>query len=215
MSTALADIQKQLQQEMAGLQDTIATTSGDLIKINQGKFVLPDGTTSAEPMVVVVLDWIWVNRYYKNAYNPNNMEGPTCYAIHRKPEDLEPSGGADQQHTDCKGCPMNEWGSGIGRGKACGNAVRIAVTSLDENSDILFLHVAATSIKSFSGLLTNFQTEQVHPLTVATTISIDPKVTYPKVSFEAGLKHKANLQVLMSKKEKAKEELDLLNFDFD
>ena len=215
MSTALADIQKQLQQEMAGLQETIATSSTDLVKIAQGKFVLPDGTSSADPMVVVVLDWIWVNRYYKNAYNPNNMEGPSCYAINRKPEELEPNGGGDMQHTDCKGCPMNVFGSGQGRGKACGNAARIAITSLDEKSDVFFLHVAATSIKSFSGLLTGFSTEKVHPLTVATTISIDPKVTYPKVNFEAGLKHKANLQVLMGKKNKAKEELDLLNFDFD
>jgi hypothetical protein len=110
---------------------------------------------------------------------------------------------------------MNVFGSGQGRGKACGNAVRIAITSLDEKSDVLFLHAAATSIKSFSGLLNDFNAGNTHPLTVTSTISIDPSVTYPKVNFEAGVKHKANLQVLMEKKTRATEELDLLDFNFD
>jgi hypothetical protein len=103
--------------------------------------VLPSGAA------VVVLDQIHANLYYQGAYNPDSPASPECFAFGRdtvnaKTGEVEVIGidthdgrTAMAPHKDvknrvcdqCEGCPMNEWASGVGKGKACQNTRRLAV----------------------------------------------------------------------------------------
>jgi hypothetical protein len=96
---------------------------------------------------VVVLDNIHANLYYEGTYDPNNIVSPDCYAFARdvvdpktgdvvvqgintwdgKP-DMAPHKDVVQRVSDkCATCPLNQWGSGTGKGKACQNTRRLAV----------------------------------------------------------------------------------------
>ena len=213
MGTQLSDIQNKLKNELSNLQDTVPTPSGSRITVSGQTFVLPGGETSAKPLSVIILGWRWINRYYKNAYNANQIESPECYAIGTKPDDLAPMGGDDQQHTECKTCPMNQFGSN-GRGKACRNSVRIALVSGDLKSGVVFLDVPPTSIASFRDLIYKFGAAGTHPLTAVTTIALDKSVTYPKFIFSAEALHECNLEQLDDLRKESEALFSGLNFDY-
>lgn len=95
---------------------------------------------------LVVIDNVHANLYYEGVYDPNALVPPDCYAFGRDVPlpngDVEVVGvdtwdGRKEMapHKDCTtrvadqcaGCPMNEWASGTGKGKACQNTRRLAV----------------------------------------------------------------------------------------
>jgi len=81
-------------------------------------------------MAVVVLNHTFMNVYYKEDYDPDNTTPPDCYAFGSDLKTMGPGDDVEEKQNDtCQGCPMNEWGSGKGRGKACGNKVRVQLIS--------------------------------------------------------------------------------------
>jgi hypothetical protein len=123
--------------ESKSVERPFFSTSGQL------KFqgaVLPHGAA------VIVVDNIHANLYYQGVYDPNSPTSPDCYAFGRDVADPKTGEvtvqGVDtwngstvlgphkdvvnRQHTDCATCPLNQWGSGVGKGKACQNTRRLA-----------------------------------------------------------------------------------------
>jgi hypothetical protein len=106
-----------------------------------------NGETKLGPEIDgIILGTAVVNQYYEGDYDPDNAAGPVCYAI----ADLE--GAADPQAVidslappadlptrvaeSCRVCPMNAWGSGKGRGKACKNGRRLTILGYSPTTDL-------------------------------------------------------------------------------
>ena len=171
------DIQAQLQLEMANLANTITKPTGQKIKITAGRWALPNGKTSIEPLRVIILGWRWINRYYPGAFDAGDIQSPACWAVGEEPDMLVPKGGIDEQHGECATCPMNKFGSS-GKGKACRNGARIAMVAADLKSDIVYFDVAPTTIKSFSETVSKLASTGTHPLQAIVEVDIDTKVSY-------------------------------------
>ncbi len=94
---------------------------------------------------LVVIDDIHANLYYEGVYDPNTPTPPDCYAFGRDVPDangdvevvgIDTWDGRREMaphkdcktrvHDQCEGCPLNEWASGTGKGKACQNTRRLA-----------------------------------------------------------------------------------------
>ena len=94
---------------------------------------------------LVVIDDIHANLYYEGVYDPNTPTAPDCFAFGRDVVDADGNVevvGIDtwdgrsemaphkdcktRVHDQCEGCPLNEWASGTGKGKACQNTRRLA-----------------------------------------------------------------------------------------
>jgi len=183
------------------------------IKITAGRWTLPNGKTSIEPLSVIILGWRWVNRYYPGAYDANDIQSPACWAVNEVPANLVPNGGEDEQHTDCATCPQNKFGSS-GKGKACRNGARIAMIAADLKSDIVYFDVAPTTIKSFSEVINKLQSTGTHPLQAIVEVDIDTKVSYAKANFSVAGLHEQDLARVFAFKKEAAEILDSISFDF-
>ena len=112
---------------------------------------------------LVVLGSTYVNSYFEGKYDPNSPRGVVCYAIADPsaadpvqavaemgpPKDLK-----TRKAEKCAPCPMNAFGSGEGRGKACKNTVRLATLPAGADygkADGAMLSVPPTSLKAWSG----------------------------------------------------------------
>lgn len=126
---------------------------------------------------------------------------------------MTPTGGEDQQHTDCTSCPMNKFGSN-GKGKACRNGARVAMVAADLKSDIVYFDIAPTTIKSFSETINKLSSTGTHPLQAIVEVDIDTKVSYAKASFSVIGLHEQDLARVYAMKREAAEVLDSISFDF-
>lgn len=85
-------------------------------------FTMPDGEIAKE-VVGNIIYWHNANQYYESEFG-DGSDVPTCCSS----DGITPDGGEKIQHQSCRGCPMNEFGSGKGGvGKACSNTIRLYV----------------------------------------------------------------------------------------
>jgi hypothetical protein len=139
-------------------------------------------------MHVVILDWITENTYFEGMYDPKNIKPPVCWAMGRDVHDLSPSDNApDKQHTACKGCPHDEWGSGVGKGKACKNTRRllIAAADADEHTQPLIIRISPTGLKHYDKYINTLADMGKHPIEAVTGIAFDEAEAYPSLRFKA------------------------------
>lgn len=113
----------------------------------------------------IILGTAMVNQYYEGDYDPDNAAGPVCFAI----ADLEgaedpqavadamapPADLATKVADKCVLCPMNAWGSGKGRGKACKNGRRVTVLGYSPTTDLkktegARLNIPVTSVRKLA-----------------------------------------------------------------
>jgi hypothetical protein len=82
-------------------------------------------------MDVVVTAALFENAYYPDAYSPDVIVPPTCYAFSTNGVAMVPHDGATvKQSAACDTCPQAKFGTangGAGKGKACRNLRRLAV----------------------------------------------------------------------------------------
>ena len=212
-STQVLDLQAQLQAEIANMSNTIVKPTGQKIKITAGRWALPNGKTSIEPLRVIILGWRWINRYYPGAFDASDIQSPACWAVGEIPDNLAPNGGEDEQHTDCASCPQNKFGSS-GKGKACRNGARVALIAADLKSDIVYFDIAPTTIKSFSETVSKLASTGTHPLQAVVEVDIDTKVSYAKANFSIQGLHEQDLAQVYALKKEAGEVLDSISFNF-
>lgn len=139
-----------LMAKARAMKDKIGAPAGDKIRLTRKKtFVLPDGKESADPLRVVVLDFMSYNAFFDRPFSEKDKIPPACFAIGSDPKNLVPSENSpDKQSGACKGCPNNEFGS-KGNGKACGNHRILAVVAPDgdENSPMFTIATSPTASK--------------------------------------------------------------------
>lgn len=203
---AVVSIQEQLKAQAAAAASKIAPAGGNKIRYSKGKFILPDGS-EAESLEVVIVDFVSKNSYWEGAYNKDDIVPPNCFAIHSEPKGMVPSANSpDKQCDDCSSCPMNTFGS-AGAGKACKNSRELAVLPPDADADtpLWILSVPPTAIKGFDGYVGSvLRTFQMPPVSVVTTVTLDPAEDYYKPMF-SDPRPNDNLEAHFSRMEEAKE----------
>lgn len=156
------------------------TSGAAFISTAGGEFSIDDQVVESGKISVIILDSLFVNTFYEGPYVPNQPTTPDCYAYGDVEAGMEPHDEAENKQSDnCADCPLNVYGSGQGKGKACKNQRRLAVVLEEEfNEDgktarILMLNVAPTSIAAFAGYVQEVTAAYERPTSgLVTEISI-------------------------------------------
>lgn len=209
-SSNLVSIQDAMRAQLASLASRVAPPSGAAIRITQDKmFVLPDGTKTAGPLQLVIVDFTSKNAFYEGSFDSKNITPPACFAIGLNPQKLTPSENSPViQSKDCNSCPNNQFGS-AGAGKACKNMRLMAVLPPDADADtpIWTLATSPTANKAFDAYVTSIQRVfQTMPVGVVTTVGFDPGETFAKLVF-SGATPNPNLESHFSRQPEAAEML--------
>jgi hypothetical protein len=174
-----------------------SVSTGSFISVKGAQMTYQGNPVDGNKMDVVIIDSIMENKYYEGKYDPNNAQGPACYAFGRDEDDMKPHDKvADPISDSCVGCPNNEWDSGDGgKGKACKNIRRLAVIPADvldggpeaiATAEVAYLEVPVTSVKAWAGFVNQLAASKKPPLAFITEISVAPDAkTQLKVSFKA------------------------------
>jgi hypothetical protein len=194
-SQALVDVRARIAAQIAQSAGSFSLPSVSKISTNNKRFGMPDGSTNAGPLRVVILDWRNVRAYFTGVYNAQNPSPPKCAAMAFKLEDLKPLPfSTTPQHETCEGCPRDEWGSDPsgGKGKACKNGVRLAVVPADLGGTvdpakvpILALDITPTGLKSWNSLVAETAAKNLSPLQLITEVTFNSEVSYPTLLFDA------------------------------
>lgn len=183
----IVSIQEALKAQAAGLNDRTELPGGNKIKLEPGLFKLPDGTDTAGPLELVIVDFTTVHRFYPSKFDRNNIVPPACFALGPNPKQMTPSKNSPERQADsCQGCPNNEFGSD-GDGKACKNGRLLAVLppDADEDTPLWLLEVSPTAIKGFDSYVQSVaRTFGMPPIAVVTSVSLDDTVAYAKLKFD-------------------------------
>lgn len=124
--------------------------------------------------------------YYDHGYEEGSVAKPTCYSN----DGLAPAADAETaQAKKCAVCPHNQWGSRItdngGKGKACGDSMRLALASADQLNDPMLIRVPAASLKTLGQYGAQLAKRGVEPHHVLTKIGFDYNVAHPALTFKA------------------------------
>jgi hypothetical protein len=185
-SKEVVSIQDRIKNRLANINNSTAAPASKRISTKGSMFTLPDGNASAGPLNCVILDYINTNQYYTEAYDPNNIVRPACFAIGRDIAEMHPAADVtDKQADACEGCAQNEFGS-AGRGKACKNRVTLALLpeGFDENAEVFTLSVSPTGIKVWAAYVRMLGEQGVDPVQVVTSVAFKEGVTYPTLTFK-------------------------------
>lgn len=185
-STAVVNIQAALKTQAQAVAGQVEPPSGFKIRLKNKQFTLPDGRKSPGPLEVVILDFVTTHAYYETDFDAKNPTPPACFAIGNDPKNMVPSPNSPvQQSTECKTCPMNQFGPNNER-KACTNRRLMAVLppDADESTPIWTIETAPMSNKAFDAYVSGIVAAKgVPPIGVVTEISLDPNVDYAKLVF--------------------------------
>lgn len=187
--TALVALEEELRKELAGLGAAIDPPSSNKISLKGKVFALPGGASSANPLNLVVLDFVTFNSYYTAAWNPNVRAKPACWALGKDIDKMTPSELVpNPQHIECKTCPKGQFGSAPNgsKGKACKNTRRLLVVppDFDAKTEPMTLEVSPTGLKAWNRYV-DFLRKQyaMLPMQVVTEVSFDPNLSYPSLQF--------------------------------
>lgn len=148
-----------------------------------------DGETIAVPSVDVVL--VKANKgtskvFYAKGYDEKaEAQKPDCFS---NTGDKPDASVAEPQSKSCAVCPHNQWGSKIsdngGKGKACQDSVRMAVSKPDLINDPHLLRVPPASIKALGEYGKMLAKRGVGYSMVVTKIAFDLESPTPKLTFK-------------------------------
>lgn len=182
-----ADIKTMIAAQIAEIQNgALGAAGGDMISITQDKnFRLPDGNTTGDPLDLIIVDFVSANSFYEGAYNPNDIQPPGCYAVHKIIDRMSPTDKAPNvQAGNCATCPMNQFGSS-GNGKACKNSRLLAVLPADFTDDtpLWVIKVSPTALKNFDKYVSSLARNGILPSMVKTVVDFNPSETYAQLMF--------------------------------
>ena len=185
-STALVNIDEEMRKEAADITKAIGAVTGKSISTKNKVFTLPDGRAHKGPLKVVILDFVNKNLLYEKAWREGERSPPVCFAIGKDIDAMRPSPNAPEAQSDeCKGCPMNEFGT-AGAGKACKNTAVLAVAVPDGKSkEVMLVSVSPTGLTNWNKFVTGVKAQfNAVPIKVVTEISFDEDKDFPKLTFD-------------------------------
>jgi hypothetical protein len=191
-TTLPAEVKAKMDEQMLADVKRLGAVGGrDAIRITQDKkFEMPNGDV-LDQIEGVIVDFVYRNEYYPEAFNRKQIRPPTCFAISPEAEGMHPSVNSPEMQDEgrgCDKCQWNQWGSSpTTNGKACKNTVYMALLPPGATDDdpVWTLKTSPTAIKPFNGYISKL----VHSLgkskdSVVTRIFFDPASPYASVRFE-------------------------------
>jgi hypothetical protein len=129
-------------------------------------------------------------QYFARAYSEGDSDAPVCYAT----DGITPDVGVEERQSPlCATCKWSQWGSRVTdngkRAKACQETRRIAIVPLGDIENEVFggpmlLRIPPMSLHNLSNYADFLSTKGASFETVATRISFDEDVAYPRLTFE-------------------------------
>jgi hypothetical protein len=176
---------EQLAAEAQAMINKAGSLAGDVIKVKNKKFVLPDGRES-DTFAAVIVDFINVNEFYEGRYDPKVIKPPVCAAKGSDPKAMVPFEDSPKIQSDsCAECPNNQFGSD-GKGKACKNGMWLSVVPSDDlTAEPLIVKLAPTATTPFRRYLTLLASTGRPHFSVVTNFTLDQSVDYAKILCEA------------------------------
>ncbi len=119
--------------------------------------------------------------WYKGGYEDGSNGKPDCFSNDGiKPDDSVET----PQAKKCATCAKNVWGSGSnGKGKACGDSRRVAISSPDQINEPMLLRVPAASLKPLAEYGKKLDNRGASFDGVVTKIKFDMEEATPKLVF--------------------------------
>ena len=149
----------------------------------------PDSAATSLNVVLLKANKGTSKVFYIKGYDKDSSEGqkPDCYSN----DGVEPAADAqNKQAKKCGTCPHNQWGSrvsekGATKGKACADAVRMAVAPAGQINDAMLLRVPPASIKALGEYGQMLAKRGVGYNMVVTKVGFDLQAESPKLTFSA------------------------------
>ena len=149
----------------------------------------PDSAATSLNVVLLKANKGTSKVFYIKGYDKDTSEGqkPDCYSN----DGVEPAADAqNKQAKKCATCPHNQWGSrvsekGATKGKACADAVRMAVAPAGQINDAMLLRVPPASIKALGEYGQMLAKRGVGYNMVVTKVGFDLQAESPKLTFAA------------------------------
>lgn len=153
---------------------------------------LPEQPLQYIDVIIVGMATPLSKTYYEKSYGQGDDSAPDCFSV----DSIAPDASAPRkQHTSCKVCPKNQWGSRMTdngkKAKACTDYRRIAVVpSADPENEVfggpMLLRVPPMSIQTLHTYATRVETLGGADVSqVVTRIGFNPAHAYPSLTFEA------------------------------
>lgn len=195
----------------------IERTSLAQISLRAGVMVYQGMPVPNNRLQCVVVASAFMNRFYKDKFDPDNFAAPACFSLSIDGQHMVPhEESREKQAKTCDGCPQAQWGSDLNgrRGKACKSGRRIVVLpakSVSEGgarkAEMAMLTLPVTSIKNWSTYVNGSATEYRRPpwgLLTEISVMPDPKTQF-QVRFETiGIVNEQYLGDVQSRIEQAK-----------
>jgi hypothetical protein len=216
--TAVVDWEKEMERQAAVAAAMEAgAAAGQFFSMKAGVLSWNGAKMKDNRMGVIIVDHVLENVLYEGDYDPDEIRAPTCFAFGRDDKSIAPHEdvvtAGQAQHEQCKGCPMNEFGSAdTGRGKACKNSRRLALISAGQfnakggfdmikeaahyqTTPLAYMKLPVTSVKPFAGFVQSVANAMKRPpWGVVANIYLEPDAdTQFKVVVEALQPVPANL----------------------
>jgi len=159
--------------------------SGGFISFKSGRLSIGDSLMKDDKIEVVVVDYLFHNKWFDTPYSASKPVPPACYAFARDEESLMAHDSAEDPQSDyCSNCEKNEWGSAGGgsKGKACTNSRRIwllpadVAQSVDKaaRTDFLQCDLPPTSVKNFQKFVNDAAAAGMAPFQFVVELSVKP-----------------------------------------
>lgn len=174
---------EQLAADASATSAALPAVVGESLRVQGGILHFRGAAVPGNKLDVVILDFLRENRYYPGIYDPKNITPPDCYAFGNDEKTRKPHQEAASPQADaCLACPMNQFGtSRTGKGKACGNVMRLALIPAGAASgalkleDVAHYTVPVTSVKNFSAYAEDIaKTLKRPPYGVTTRLLVTP-----------------------------------------
>ncbi len=178
----IVSIREQLMAQAQAVAGRTESGGGNQIKYSDGKFVLPNGAQTSDPIKVVILDFVTKHVKYEKSFKKGEVSPINCAAVGDNPRDMKPYASIKSPECGtCTGCWANEFKSAaVGDGKACKQYREMAVLVqgsdgvIDPQGPIYMIATTPTSNKVFDPFVKSVAAVfQLPPIGVVTTLDLD------------------------------------------
>lgn len=126
---------------------------GVSVKFGRGRIHIGEAEIKGGKLECIIIGSCALNRWNSQPFDAANPLPPDCYAfsvISDDPEMAPHSSAPEKQAEKCADCDKNQYGTAlVGRGKACGNTIRLGLITkkdIEDADDVLAAELATAGV---------------------------------------------------------------------
>ena len=155
-TTAIVPWDKKFAQYATAAQEQVKSVGADGVGVKFGRGSIEVGGLAVPEgrLECVVIGSCALNAWYEADYDPNDAQPPDCYAfaVLTDDETMAPHEACTNKQAElCSECDKNQFGTAkTGRGKACGNNIRLGLITAKDAEDADSAKIAELAIAKIS-----------------------------------------------------------------